>query len=274
VFGALPVLAPDYSADALFLTGGNATTMAAIVALAVEKYEAESVGIISADSVAGNSSEAALTASLDKAGVAYNSIKGGDDETDAGFQGLLREANSESPDVLVSLYSDSGCIGAMRARVSLGVDTPMISTAICGSAEVIDVVGDDAVGWSFVGVGGPTDQPDDAVLAELIEPVYGAAESTSLGLGALGINQVMTLARVANNLAADGDDVSGAAIFERLATATDEIDFLNGNPLACGISESYPSVCSFYFPIGEYLAGGEIVTVPGFEAVSVVDYLP
>jgi hypothetical protein len=33
-------------------------------------------------------------------------------------------------------------------------------------------------------------------------------------------------------------------------------------------------VCSFQFPIGEYLAGGEIQTVPGFEAISVVDYLP
>ncbi len=232
------------------------------------------MGIVSADSVAGNSSEAALTASLDKAGVSYRSIKGGDDETDAGFQGLLREANSDNPDVLVSLYSDAGCIGAMRARVSLGVETPTISTAICGSAEVIDVVGDDAVGWSFVGVGGSTDRPDDAVLAEIIEPVYGTAESTSLGLGALGINQVMTLARVANNVAADGEAVTGAAIFDRLATATDEIDFLNGNPLACGSAAAYPSVCSFYFPIGEYLAGGEIATIPGFEAVSVVDYLP
>ncbi len=274
VFGALPIFSADYTADALFLTGGNATTMAAIVALIVDEYEADSVGIISADSAAGNSSEAALTASLDKAGVAFRSIKGGDDETDAGFQGLLREANSDGPDVLVSLYSDAGCIGAMRARVSLGVDTPTISTAICGSADVIDVVGDDAVGWSFVGVGGPSDQPDDAVLAELIEPSYGGAEATSLGLGALGINQVMTLARIANNVAAAGEAVTGPAIYDRLATATDEVDFLNGNPLTCGAATSYPSVCSFHFPIGKYLAGGGIATIPGFEAVSVVDYLP
>ncbi len=274
VFGALPVLAADYSADARFLTGGNATTMAAMVALIVEKYEADSVGIVSADNAGANSSEAALTAALDKAGVAYRSVKGGDDETDAGFQGLLREANSDGPDVLVSLYSEAGCIGAMRARVSLGIDTPAISTAICGGADVIDVVGDDALGWSFIGVGGPTDGPDDAVLAELIEPAYGAADASSLGLGALGINQVMTLARVANTLAATGEAVTGQAIFERLSTATDHVDFLNGNPLSCGAATSYPSVCSFFFPIGEYVAGGGIATVPGFEAVSVVDYLP
>ena len=274
VFGALPVLAADYTADALFLTGGNATTMAAMVALIVEHFEAESVGVISADNPGANGSEAALIAALDKAGVAARSIKGGDNETDAGFQGLLREANSDGPDVLVSLYSDAGCIGAMRARVSLGIDTPVVSTAICGSAEVIDVVGDEAVGWSFVGLGGPAGRPDDLVLTELIEPAYGDADSSSLGLGALGINQVMSLARVANNLAADGEEVTGPAIFDRLAGSGDDLDFLNGNPFACGAAASYPSVCSFHFPIGEYLPGGEIATVAGFEAVSVVDYLP
>jgi branched-chain amino acid transport system substrate-binding protein len=274
VFGALPIFPPDYSADALFLTGGNATTMAAIVALAVGRYDATSVGIISADNPSASSSEAALTAALDKAGVTYTSVKGGDNETDAGFQGLIREANSDNPDVLVSLYSDAGCIGAMRGRVSLGIDTPMLSTAICGSAEVIDVVGDDAVGWSFVGVGGPTDTPDAQSLADLIEPAYGDATTSSLGLGALGINQLMTLAKVANSVAASGGEVTGASIYEHLATSTDAVDFLNGNPLSCGAASSYPSVCSFYFPIGEYLAGGEIRTIPGFEAVSVVDYLP
>jgi hypothetical protein len=84
----------------------------------------------------------------------------------------------------------------------------------------------------------------------------------------------MTLAKVANSVAASGGEVTGASIYEHLATSTDAVDFLNGNPLSCGAASSYPSVCSFYFPIGEYLAGGEIRTIPGFEAVSVVDYLP
>lgn len=274
VFGALPILPPDHTADARFIGGGNATTMAGIVALAVEHYGASTVGIISADSAGGNSSEFALTGTLDKAGLSYKSVKGGEVETDAGIQGLIREANSGSPDVLVSLYDDAGCIGAVRGRVLLGIETPMISTAICGSAEVIDVVGDDALGWSYVGVGTPAGTPASAAFAELLEPEYGAASSTSLGLGALGIGQVMTLARVANAVAAEGGEVSGAAIYDRLSTSTDLKNFPNDNTLSCGLSESYPSVCSFQFPIGEYVAGGEIQTVPGFEAVSVVDYLP
>ncbi len=44
--------------------------------------------------------------------------------------------------------------------------------------------------------------------------------------------------------------------------------------LACASSATYPSVCSFEFPIGRYGADGEIETVPGFEAVNVVAYLP
>ena len=274
VFGALPILPPDYTAEARFLTGGNATTMAAIVALAVEHYGASTVGIISADSAGGNSSESALTGALDKAGLSYLSIKGGAVETDAGFQGLIREANGDNPDVLVSLYDDAGCIGAVRGRVLLGIDTPMISTAICGSADVIDVVGDDAIGWNYVGVGSPADTPASAAFAELLEPAYGEASSTSLGLGALGIGQVMTLARVANAVVAEGGEVTGQTIYDRLSTSTDLQNFPNDNTLSCGLSESYPSVCSFQFPIGEYVAGGEIQTVPGFEAISVADYLP
>ncbi len=274
VFGALPILPPDYTADALFLTGGNATTMAAMVALAVEKYGAESVGIISADNAGANGSEAALIGALDKVGIPYVSIKGGDNETDAGFQGLLREANAGSPDILMSLYADAGCIGVMRGRVQLGIETPMVSTAICGSSEVLDVVGDDAVGWSFVGIGAPTDTPAADAFEAMLEPEYGDLESATLGLGALGITQVVTLARVANAVAAEGGEVNGQSIQDRLRTATDLASFPNDSPLACGLAENYPSVCSFEFPIGEYLAGGEVETIPGFESVSVVDYLP
>lgn len=274
VVGAVPILPPDYTADALFFTGGNATSMAAIVALAVEEFDAQTVGVVSADNAGSNGSEASLLAAFDKAGITYKSVKGGDNETDAGFQGLIREANSENPDLMVSLYADAGCIGAMRGRVALGITTPMVSTAICGSAEVIDVVGDDAVGWHFVGVGGQEETTSALEFDEIIEPTYGSDGGASLGLGALGITQLMSLARVANAVAADGGEVTGATIYERLATSADVLNFPNDRPLTCGISETYPSVCNFEFPIGFYEAGGEIRTVPGFESISVLDYLP
>ena len=274
VVGALPILPPDYTANALFVSGGNATTMAAMVALTVEEFDAATVGIISADNAGANGSEAALIGSLEKAGITYVSIKGGDNETDAGFQGLIREANSDNPDVLISLYADAGCIGAMRGRVALGIDTPMISTPICGSAEVLDVVGDDAIGWYFVAVGAPEDTASAREFDEMIAPAYGPGATGTLGLGALGITQVMTLARVANSIADGGGDVTGQAIYDTLGSTTDVLNFPNDSPLACGSSATYPSVCSFEFPIGRYGADGEVETVPGFEAFDVTPYLP
>ena len=59
-----------------------------------------------------------------------------------------------------------------------------------------------------------------------------------------------------------------------LAAATDIRNFPNDNLLACGSGPDYTTVCSLEFPIGEYVEGGEIRTIPGFEAFSVVDYLP
>ncbi len=151
VTGILPILPGDYTANALFLGGGNTTTTSAMAAFAQQNFGATTAGIVSADNDGANGTEADLKKALDAVGITYVSIKGGDNETDAGFQGLMAQATADDPDVLFSLYADAGCIGTMRGRVSLGIETPVITTAICSSAEVIDVVGDDAVGWYFIG---------------------------------------------------------------------------------------------------------------------------
>ena len=49
IIGVLPILPIDYTANALFLTGGNATSQAAIAAVAKEYYSAANVSIIHAD---------------------------------------------------------------------------------------------------------------------------------------------------------------------------------------------------------------------------------
>jgi branched-chain amino acid transport system substrate-binding protein len=277
VIGVLPILPGDYSADALFLTGGNATVMAAVALAAKDHFGATSVGIVSADNPGSNSSEASLTAALDLLGVAHTTVKGGDSETDAGFQGLVREVTSDDPDVLVSLYADAGCIGMMRARVSLAIDTPVITTGICSSTEVLEQVGDDAVGWNFVGVTTRADTPASRLVQEIMAPVLGVeadeVDQASLGLGALGLYMVMSLAVYANAVAESGD-VTGVAIRDHLATATDLKLWPGTSPIACGASAGYPSICSFTFPFAEYVEGGEVRTIEGLEAVSVLDHLP
>ena len=277
VIGVLPILPGDYSADALFLTGGNATVMAAVALAAQDHFGATSVGIISADNPGSNSSEASLTAALDLLGIAHTTVKGGDNETDAGFQGLVREVTSDDPDVLVSLYADAGCIGMMRARVSLAIDTPVITTGICSSTEVLEQVGDDAVGWNFVGVSTRADTPASRLVQEIMAPVLGVepddVDQASLGLGALGLYMVMSLAVYANQVAETGD-VIGSAIRDHLATSTDLKLWPGTSPIACGASADYPSICSFTFPFAEYVEGGEVRTIEGLEAVSVLDHLP
>ena len=52
VIGVLPILPGDYSADALFLTGGNATVGGAMAAVAKDHFGAKTVGIVSADNLA------------------------------------------------------------------------------------------------------------------------------------------------------------------------------------------------------------------------------
>ena len=278
VIGMLPILPGDYTANALFLTGGNATTMASAAAVAKDYFEAATVGIVSADNAGANASLASLTAALDKAGVAWTSVKGGDVETDAGFQGLMREAASGEPDLLISLYADAGCIGTMRGRAALGIEIPVVTTGICSSSQVIEQVGDDALGWTFIGVQTEEETPSLAILQEIMAPVLGVepseVDSTALGLGALGLQMVLSVAVYGNDLAADGAEVTGQSIYEYLGTADGLAAWPGDSPIDCGAAPAYPAVCAFTFPFAEYTEGGEVVTIPGLEAVSALEYLP
>ena len=84
----------------------------------------------------------------------------------------------------------------------------------------------------------------------------------------------MTLAMYANHLAAEGSEVTGASIYEAFQTLPGFTQWPEGSPIECGRSESYPAVCAFTFPYAEYQEGGDVITVPGLEAVSAIDYLP
>jgi branched-chain amino acid transport system substrate-binding protein len=278
VIGVLPILPGDYTANALFLTGGNATTMGAIAAAAKDHYQATSVGIIASNNSGADGSQAALTASLDLAGITYKVVTGGDNETDAGYQGLMREAAADNPDLLVSLYSNDGCIGTMRGRAALGITIPVITTAICSGKVVLDEVGDDALGWSFVGVSTQKDTPELAILQSILAPALGVApeeiDSTNLGLGALTVIEMMSLAMYGNAMQASGDAVTGQSLYDFVATAKGLVQWPSGTAVECGIAEKYPTICSFTFPIAEYIEGGTVATVEGLEAVSAKDYLP
>ena len=278
VVGVLPILPGDYTANALFLTGGNATTTAAMAAVAKQHYKATTVGIVSSDNPGANGTEASLTAALDLAGIKHVTVKGGDNETDAGYQGLMREAAKDNPDLLVSLYSDAGCIGTIRGRAALGIKIPVVTTGICAGKSVLSQVGDDALGWSFVGVQTQKATPELAILQEILAPALGVApkdvDSTALGLGALGLIGIMSLSMYADMMRAAGTEVTGALVYQYLGTTKGLTQWSSGAAIECGAAPKYPSICSLTFPVAEYVAGGSVKTIPGFEAVSTKDYLP
>jgi branched-chain amino acid transport system substrate-binding protein len=277
VIGVLPILPGDYTANALFLTGGNATVMAAAAGVARDHYHAKLVGIVGADNPGANSSEASLTASLDLVGIKHVTVKGGDNETDAGYQGLMREVTKDHPDLLVSLYSDAGCIGTMRGRAALGITTPVITTGICSSSGVLKEVGDDALGWTFIGVSTSEDTParriQRAILAPVLKVPEDQVDANGLGLGGLGYLEVMSLADYTAKMQAAGTAVTGPALYDFLKTDPG-LTLAGGAPITCGSAPKYPAVCSFIFPFAEYQAGGKVVTVPGLEAFSAKEFLP
>jgi Periplasmic binding protein len=278
VIGALPILPPDYTANALFMTGGNAAITGAMANVAKNHYKATSVGIVSADNPGANSTEGSLTAALDIAGISHVTVKGGDTETDAGYQGLMREAAKDNPDLLISLYSDDGCIGTIRGRATMGISIPVLTTTICSGKAVLDVVGDDAVGWSFVGASTPQDTPERRMLQEILAPTLGVpadeVDTASLGLGALGLIMTMSLAKFANMIEANGDVVTGASLFEFFGTTPGLTQWPNDTPIECGSAPKYPTICAFVLPVAEYVAGGQVVTIDGLDAVSSKDFLP
>ena len=280
VIGTLPILPGDYTAEALFLTGGNATSTAAMAVVATDpKFRgAKTVGIVSSDNAGANATAASLEAALKVAGVTPKIVKGGDNETDAGYQGLMREIAKDKPDVIISLYSDAGCIGTIRGRAALGIQIPVITTSICASKDVIDAVGDDALGWTFAGIQTEVDTPEAKVLRQVGAPILKIPEAkvtaSSLGLGGLGFLGVMSLAQYAGKLSAAGKTVTGASLYDYLKATKGLTLFGGQTPIECGASPKYPSICSFVFPFAEYNKGGKITTIKGGEAVSSIALLP
>lgn len=278
VIGVLPIMPTDYTANALFLTGGNATSQSASAVFARDQLGASKVAIIHADNPGANSTAAGLEAALDKGGIEWTAVKGGNDETDAGFQGLMRQAADFDPDVIVSLYSDAGCIGTMRARASLGIETPVVTTAICADDDVINVVGDDATGWYFAGLPADSDTPERALLAKLLAPVIGVPEEevspTGLGLGGLGYTMWMSLYDYGQKMVTEGIELTGPSLFDYLKTSDDLFLFGGQTPIACGSEATYPAVCSFVFPFAMYKGDGVVGPVDGVELVDSRPLLP
>ncbi len=286
VIGVLPILPPDNTAEALFLTGGNATTTAVMAVIAQDRYQAKTVGMIHADNAGANSTAAGVQAALDKAGIKWKAVKGGDNETDAGYLGLMKAADADDPDILISLYADAGCIGTIRGYATAGITKPVLTTSICSDSDVISQVGDDANGWVFVGGQIERDTPEKALLQKILAPYIPNEETgemgvepadvktTALGLGGLGTVLTLTLRDIAAQMVAEGTEMTGQNLYDYLKV-TDGLYLFGGiTPLDCGAAApTYSSFCSFVFEATEY-KDGAVVTVDNAKLWDSIPLLP
>ena len=204
VTGVLPILPGDYTANALFLGGGNTTTTAAMAGFAKENFDATTAGIVSADNAGANGTEADLKKALDAAGITYVSIKGGDNETDAGFQGLMSPGHGRRSRRAVlavrrcRLYRDHARPGLTRHRDTGDHDRHLQQRrgdrrGRRRRRRLVLRRGADRAGPEPPLADDLAGDPGDTRLRR---------SSTELGLGGLGVTALLTLATIANTMAA------------------------------------------------------------------------
>ena len=119
--------------------------------------------------------------------------------------------------------------------------------------------------------------PERAILQAIAAPVRkvkpAEIDPGALGLGALGIQGIMTMAEHANRMQTKKLKVTGASLFDFFKTVRGTTVWPNQAALECGSVPAYPAVCAFSFPVAEYTKDGN-VTIPGLESVDVKPYLP
>jgi branched-chain amino acid transport system substrate-binding protein len=272
VFGAVPVLPPDYTADAVYITAGNLVVQASTAnAITNSKYLGlKNVVVIANDTAATASALASLQPALEKGGATVTVVKGGETETDAGYRSLMQQAAAAKPDVMVSLYGQSGCVALMRARVDLGVTVPVFSNTACLADSVLKAVGSAADGWYFAGASGGAETDDNKVMKKYVSEVTGVAvdKVDRYGFTSVGWLEEMTLWRIASTMQGE---VTGKALIDALRSGKAQI-WGSDLPLPCGEVKAYSSVCSFSIPFAQYTKNG-IEAAFGGDNISSLDVI-
>ena len=256
VTGVLPILPPDYTANALFLGGGNTTTTAAMAEFAKENFGAKTAGIVSADNAGANGTEADLKAASRRGRHHLRLDQGrrqrdrrrvpGPDEPGHGRRSrravlAVRRRRLYRHDAGPSLtrHRDTGDHDRhlqqrrgdqpgrrRRRRLVLRRGARPRRRARRRRADL------------------------DAILESL-----GSTNATELGLGVLGASGLLTLAPSPTPWPMAVRTSPAPRSTRRLGASDGMVNWPDGNPLACGAAPSIPTICNFSFPIATYLSG-------------------
>jgi branched-chain amino acid transport system substrate-binding protein len=249
VAGLLPVTPADFTSTiAHFFSGGSIASMLAIDKFVAEELEAERVAIIYQDDAAGTAALPLVTGPLDALGVQHSAT--GEKADAADFTPAVVAATDGDPDALVVLLGPQGCVGVMKARQSLGLELPIVTTGACYAEDVLASVGDAAHNTYFTGgadLDRPEDNPDVAIYREKLEQY--ASGTDYRGLATAGFSTVMTTYEVLAGLGPDAMDP--ASIAQALRDTQDGHLFL-GDTWTCGTMAIFPAICSTGVTIFRY----------------------
>jgi len=256
VVGGVPLFPADFSSpDARYFFGGSLSAFAGIGRYAFDTLGGQRIGVLYGSNAAGLAAKDALETIFEVGQVEAEFVPVPSPSTDVTPQ-VTQVASGF--DVIVVVTAAAECAPVMQAVHQLGIaKETVVYTGTCGDEEVLDAVGDLALGSimhftlynsDMIGV------PDDKLAETLVQnDIYAnyAPDTPSGGLAALGITAVMNIRSLYEEIGVDNLDK--ATILAAMDDGTPHNAFI-GTPWICGVNPAFPSICNadnFFAPITE-----------------------
>lgn len=252
--GGIPVSFPSVRSPLSFqFSGGSWGAMLGFTDYAIRELDAKKVSILHGDFGPITDAAAYGRRALEAAGVEVRLIAM--PLVGADFLPLVTTANENSPDAIVVLTADTGCVPTMQAAADLGVTAPVFLTGACAAPKIVSDAGDAAEGRYF-NVEGPIrpDDPDaDTALYNAVIERYGEGLDAP-GAGTVSFRSLMNLYLVMRELGADG--ITRESIAEAFRSAEETPSFM-GHPYTCDGEqfEGLPALCAPQQIIARYTDG-------------------
>lgn len=228
--GGIPVSFASVRSPLSFqFSGGSWGAMLGFADYVMRELDAKRVSILHGDFGPINDAAAYGRRALEEAGVEVRMVAM--PLVGADFLPLVTTANEGSPDAIVVLTADTGCVPTMQAAADLGVTAPLFLTGACAAPKILADAGDAAEGRYF-NVEGPIrpDDPDpDTALYTAVVERYGDGLDAP-GAGTVSFRSLMNLYVVMRDLGPDG--VTPEAVVEAFRAARDVPSFM-GHPYTC-----------------------------------------
>lgn len=254
-------------------TAGSPGVITGMAGFVVTQLEAvQKVAILANNNDAGRAAADLLFKPvMEKSGIEYSYVGIDDTATVADVQSAITAVQADSVDVIVLVLTIQQCINFYDAVKALGIDPVVVATALCFGTPMTDHLtaagesGPVPNGWYFGGYGYSYFRPDVASgmdtyvrkVQEYGKPAPGASTLEYTGFAGPSFANVMTLAKLINQVGADSLD------YETLNTAIRTFTgpmMLQVGPLNCGKQiigglSIFVSVCASQMGIQQFKDG-------------------